>query len=275
MNQKEYELFQQIILRESGMVITPSMQAVVQSRMRSLLRQANLPSFEAMLDRLQRRDRALMSTVIDVVTTNETSFFRDPAAFEILCGQLLPAMAERTREPLTVWSAACSTGQEPYTMLMAAHEYCPDLVGRINVIATDISEAVVSKAREGRFSGFELSRGLTAEQIESYFIPSGEQWQVRDDIRRRIQFSTGSLTDCRIYPSRCDVVFIRNVLIYLDAAAKADIFRWVHDILPEDGCLFFGASEMHALPAERWEVQIASGQRFHRCRKVSGLKWAS
>jgi chemotaxis protein methyltransferase CheR len=175
--------------------------------------------------------------VVDAMTTNETSFFRDAALWKLLQEELLRE-AHTTRQ-LSVWSAACSTGQEAYSLSILARE----MGVPVQILGTDVSNTVVDKAREGVYSRLEVNRGLSAIRLlENFEQRSGDKWQLNEDIRKSCHFSVSNLLEAA-GPGRYDLVFLRNVLIYFDDATRQRVFKNITPSIRPGGCLIIGASE--------------------------------
>ena len=189
---------------------------------------------------------ALHGKVVEALTTNETTFFRDHHPFEALRSEVLPRLIagrQRTRN-LFVWSAACSTGQEPYSLAMLIREHFPELKDwDVRILATDFSQAALDRVNLGRYRQLEVNRGLPAPLLVKYFEREGAEWRVRSDLRSMVE--TKQLNLVEQWPSMpfVDVVMLRNVLIYFDVATKKKILGHVRKIMSSDGVLFLGAAE--------------------------------
>ncbi|MGY4306427.1 chemotaxis protein methyltransferase CheR [Bradyrhizobium sp. USDA 4369] len=180
------------------------------------------------------------------MTTNETFFFRDKIPFDHLRDYVLPALiqARASRRSLRIWSAACSTGQEPYSIAMGLREYGAALAGwRIEIVATDLSQEVLEKSKAGLYSQFEVQRGLPIQLLVKYFTQLGELWQLSADIRGMVQHRQLNLLQDFSHLGKFDVIFCRNVLIYFDQETKSAIFERMSKMLEADGTLFLGAAE--------------------------------
>ena len=186
--------------------------------------------------------------MVDALTTNETTFFRDVEPFELLRTELLPALI-KTRQlskRLSIWYAASSTGQEPYSVSMLIREHFPELASwTIDQVATDLSRPVLDRARAGAYSQLEVNRGLPVKLLVRYFDKRGLEWQLKDHIRSMVNFQELNLNG--VWPWPClpqfDIVFIRNVMIYFDVPDKQKILGRIYDRLRPDGYLFLGAAE--------------------------------
>ena len=240
----DFEFVREMLYKESAITLDQDMKYLVESRLTSLARKTDYDGLSALITALRSgKDATLSGKVVEAMTTNETSFFRDSHPFETLCKDVLPNLARSHNDTINIWCAACSTGQEPYTIAMAIHENCPALVSRIAIHATDISGEVVAKAAAGRYNRLEVNRGLPVQLLAKYFVQQGLSWEVSPKLRDMVTFSELNLIrDWRGLPNM-DVIFLRNVLIYFDPKVKAQILQGTSKILKPGGCLFLGLSE--------------------------------
>jgi len=240
----DFELVRELLYKESAIALDVDMKYLVESRLTSLARKTSYDGFAGVIGALRSgRDPKLVGQVVEAMTTNETSFFRDSHPFETLCKEVLPGIARSHNDTINIWCAACSTGQEPYTIAMAIHEHCPELVKRIAIRGTDISAEVVAKAASGRYNRLEVNRGLPMQLLAKYFVQQGLSWEVSPALRDMVSFEEMNLIrDWRGLPNM-DVIFLRNVLIYFDPDIKTQILQGTSKILKPDGCLFLGLSE--------------------------------
>jgi chemotaxis protein methyltransferase CheR len=188
----------------------------------------------------------LQQKVVEAMTTNETSFFRDVQPFEMLKQMVVPELMKRraTERRLNVWCAASSTGQEPYSLAMMLRESFPSLGGwKVRISASDLSTEVLEKARRGRYSQLEVNRGLPAHLLVKYFQRQGVEWQIKDDIRNVIDYRQLNLIEPWPALPPMDVILIRNVLIYFDVETKRQILGKARRLLRPDGYLFLGGAE--------------------------------
>ncbi|MCR6688142.1 protein-glutamate O-methyltransferase CheR [Cellulomonas sp.] len=232
-----------LVRRRSAIQLTPGKEYLVESRLLPLAREAGLDvdGYVAML-RTQPASPAV-TDVIEAMTTNETSWFRDGAPYQALRGTELPRIVESRRGVgrLRIWSAACSTGQEPYSLAMCLHEDLPAAMSA-EIVATDLSEQVLSRARAGRYSQLEVNRGMPAQMLVQHLRRVGTEWEIAENLRRMISFRAHNLLDTPP-PGPYDIVFLRNVLIYFDPPTKRAILDRVLRVLRPDGVLFLGAAE--------------------------------
>jgi chemotaxis protein methyltransferase CheR len=189
---------------------------------------------------------ALITEVVEAMTTNETFFFRDKVPFDHLRDTILPAMQQSrsNRKCLRIWSAACSTGQEPYSIAMLLKEKAQALSGwRVEIVATDLSQEVLEKSRSGIYSQFEVQRGLPIQLLVKYFTQTGELWQLNSEIRGMVTHKQLNLLQDFSHLGKFDVIFCRNVLIYFDQETKINIFERMAKAMEPDGMLVLGAAE--------------------------------
>jgi chemotaxis protein methyltransferase CheR len=235
----------QTIYNQSGIVLDESKTYLLEARLLPVAREAG----ESTLDGLCKLVRAtagyrLRDKVVEALTTNETLFFRDIKPFESLEKFLIPELikARAATRVLRFWCAACSTGQEPYSLAMLWQEM--NIPGwRIEILATDLAETVLERARAGRFQQLEVNRGLPARYLVKYFQRDGMVWEIKPDIRNMIRWQKFNLKDSVAGIAACDVVLCRNVLIYFDLATKRNILANIRKVLRPGGHLILGSSE--------------------------------
>ena len=243
----QFEFLRDLLRRRTGVVIDDSKQYLVVARLLPIVRQRAIPSLDTLVDRIRKTgDKALEKDVLNAMMTHETSFFRDKSPYETLRQLVTEMIPKRSaHRQLAIWSAACSTGQEPYSIAMLLNEHFPDLVAswRIRIIATDISEPVLARAREGVFSELETNRGLTAELLKKYFRPLQGKWSIVQECRRLIEFRCLNLNGPWPALPPCDVIFLRNVMLYFDVPTRAALVTKMRRVLKPDGALFLGGAE--------------------------------
>lgn len=233
--------------RKAAIVVEPGKEYLVDSRLKPLATELGLPSIDELVSKLRAtNDAEIGRRVIDAMTTNETSFFRDIHPWETLKTTVLPELiqARASSRALRIWCAAASTGQEPYTIALTLAEHFPELAGwNVQIVATDISDRVLERAREGKYSQLEINRGMPAQMLVKYFERKGLDWQLKPEVRRMVTFQSLNLLDRWPLLGQLDLVFIRNVLIYFDHATKRGIFERIRQILRPDGYLVLGGAE--------------------------------
>ncbi len=236
----------ELVRREAAIVLPPGKEYLVDARLLPLARAAGLPDTDAYVREAQRpASMAQRRAIVEALTTNETSWFRDAAVFESFRKDLLPLLlADRiAHQPLRIWSAAASTGQEAYSLaILLTEELGP--AGRFEIIGTDIARAVLEQARQGRYTQMEVNRGLPARYMVQYFQRLGTGWQISPELQRNVQFRELNLA--APFPPGLptfDVVFLRNVLIYFDTSTKQAILRRVRQVMASSGWLVLGTAE--------------------------------
>src|SRR5690554_501951 len=262
---QEYDAFKSFLQDVCGILLGENKQYLVKSRLRRILEEHELRSLGDLLERLKLPGRSgLRELVIDAMTTNETLWFRDNHPFRILQEKLLPEFAERkTTQPLRIWSAACSTGQEPYSVGMIIEEFRRSRPGKlrdVKITATDISKSVLEVARRGEYEMIAIGRGLSPERQQQFFTPSPKGgWQIRPELKAMVDFKELNLLE-RYMLGKFDIVMCRNVLIYFSAELKLDILTRIHATLNPGGYLILGASEsLNGLPHLYEMVQCHPG----------------
>ncbi|MCF8465906.1 MAG: protein-glutamate O-methyltransferase [Sneathiella sp.] len=247
MNSQDFQLFGEIVRSRSGLVLTEEKVYLLESRLVPLARRRGLESLENLAEEVRRhRDERLLAEITEAMTTNETFFFRDNKPFETFKDVVLPQLLKSrgARKSLRIWNAACSTGQEPYSLAMLLKEEAAKMAGwRVEIMATDISNEVLEKAKAGLYSQFEVQRGLPIQLLMKHFQQVGEMWQIDSSIRAMVKFQNKNLLEDLSSLGQFDVVFCRNVLIYFDQPTKTKVLNQVHKILAEDGALFLGGAE--------------------------------
>jgi len=221
----------------------------------------------------QRRDPSLVRAVAEAMTINETSFFRDGRPFELLRVDLLPKLIEARRSirTLRLWSAACSTGQEAYSLAMLLREnFAAHTNWSVLIEGTDISDEVVQRARDGRYNRIEMNRGLPARCIVRYFDHIGEDWFVKPEVKQFCNFRQANLCASdlpfRRGGERFDIIFLRNVMLYFSQETRCTLLAGIHRLLAPDGILFLGSAEQPADPS-LWASVLAGGTCHFRPRK--------
>jgi chemotaxis protein methyltransferase CheR len=242
----DYEFLRKLLKERSGLDLSPDKQYLVESRLIPLARKIGLPGITELVQKMKSGADALTAEVVEAMTTNETFFFRDKVPFDHLRDTMLPALrqARASRRALRIWCAAASTGQEPYSIAMCLKELGSALAGwRVEIIGTDLSQAVLEKSRAGIFSQFEVQRGLPIQMLVKHFTQIGELWQLNPDIRSMVQFRQLNLLHDFSRLGSFDIIFCRNVLIYFDQETKARIFERLAKVVEADGFMVLGAAE--------------------------------
>jgi chemotaxis protein methyltransferase CheR len=244
--QLDYEYLRKLLKERSGLDLSADKQYLVESRLIPLARRAGLSGIAELVQKMKNGSEALTTDVVEAMTTNETFFFRDKIPFDHLRDTILPQLvpARTNRRALRIWSAASSTGQEPYSIAMCLKEFGPALSGwRIEIVATDLSQEVLEKSKAGIYSQFEVQRGLPIQMLVKYFKQTGELWQLNADIRGMVQHKQLNLLQDFSSLGKFDIIFCRNVLIYFDQDTKIRTFERLSKMLEGDGTLMLGAAE--------------------------------
>jgi chemotaxis protein methyltransferase CheR len=241
----EYEFLRKLLKERSGLDLSSDKQYLVESRLIPLARKAGLPGIAELVQRMKGGPDDMTSEVVEAMTTNETFFFRDKIPFDHLRETILPALvqARAGRRALRIWCAASSTGQEPYSIAMCVKGFAALAGWRVEIVATDLSQAVLEKSKAGIFSQFEVQRGLPIQMLVKHFTQIGELWQLNADIRSMVQHRQLNLLQDFSHLGTFDVIFCRNVLIYFDQDTKVGVLDRLARMLEPDGVLLLGAAE--------------------------------
>lgn len=244
---------------------------LVETRLLPVARRHGFPSVEDLVRRLRsRKNEKLLGELVEAMTINETFFFRDGHPFEVLRQTVLPELVRRRAEVrcLNVWSAACSSGQEVYSLAILLRHHFPALsIWNVRLIASDLSAAMLERGRRGRYSDLEVSRGLAPELLNGYFQGHENGWQIRDDIRRQVEFRSINLSGPWPELPPLDLVLLRNVLIYFDVPSRQQVLGRVRRLLQPDGYLLLGGAETtHNLDDDFMPVWFGQSS-FYRPRR--------
>lgn len=259
----DFEYLRRLVFDGSQNVLDPSRDYLFEPRLAKLLRNRGMTGLDQLVRHLRlRSDPLLERAIAEAMTINETSFFRDSRPFELLRNEVLPSLIESRRytRSLRLWSAACSSGQEAYSLAMLLREYFPALAGwNIRIEGTDISAEAVERARAAQYHRIDMNRGLPARFIVRYFDHVGEDWVVKSEIRKMCSFRQANLC-VRPLPFRepFDAIFLRNVMLYFSQETRSELLSNIHRLLEPDGVLFLGSSEQPCDPT-RWITVLAGG----------------
>ncbi len=245
----EVAMWSRLIHETSGVYLEPSKSYLLTTRLQHLVKETNSAGFSDLYYKA-KASASLQNKVVDAITTNETSFFRDVAPFELLRHKLIPELIDRRNKlglrpiPIRIWSAACSTGQEVYTIGIVLKELLGNLDGYdVRILGTDISGRVITVASRGMFSEMEMQRGLAGGLPAKYFTRESDGWKIRDEIRAMASFRTMNLLQPFGFPAPFDIVFCRNVAIYFTEEHRIRLFRNISKCLSRDGALIIGSTE--------------------------------
>ncbi len=263
----DFDQFRVFLEKSCGILLGSNKQYLVSSRLNKLMEQQGLKSLGDLVRKIQAQPRSgLREQVVDAMTTNETLWFRDAYPFEVLKNRVLPELLKNAPgQRLRIWSAACSSGQEPYSLSMTIDEYernNPSL-GKtgVQIVATELSSTMLEACKAAEYDSLAIARGLSTERLQRYFdVKAPGRWAVKPAIRSRVEFRALNLLDSYAVLGKFDIVFCRNVLIYFSADVKKDILRRIHATLKPGGYLFLGASEaLNGLPELYQMVQCSPG----------------
>jgi chemotaxis protein methyltransferase CheR len=263
----DFEQFRVFLEKTCGILLGTNKQYLVSSRLNKLMEQQKIGSLGELVQRMQSPTRgSLREQVVDAMTTNETLWFRDAYPFEVMKSKVLPEMIKASPgQRLRIWSAACSSGQEPYSLSMTLDEFERSNPGQlragVQIVATDLSGSMLTACKSGEYDSLAMGRGLSPERLQRFFDPKPPgRWAVKPPIRSRVEFRSLNLLDTYAVLGKFDVVFCRNVLIYFSAEVKKDILTRIHATLKPGGYLFLGASEaLNGLPHLYQMVQCSPG----------------
>jgi chemotaxis protein methyltransferase CheR len=243
----EYDYLRRLLKERSGLVLAADKQYLVESRLLPLARRAELAGLGDLVRELKGSNaERLIVEVVEAMTTNESFFFRDKIPFEHFRDVMMPALlaSRATQNRIRIWCAAASTGQEPYSLAMSLKEMGSRIAGwRIEIVATDLSNEVLEKAKAGIYSQFEVQRGLPIQLLVRYFSQIGDTWQIAPEIRAMVQYRPLNLLADFSHLGTFDVVFCRNVLIYFDQPTKTAVLERLARITDRNGYLVLGAAE--------------------------------
>lgn len=245
MTDTDFEFLRRFMLQNSAMVLDGDKAYLAETRLSILVQRESLASIEHLVETLKAgRCEPLHLKVVDALTNHETWFFRDVAPFELLRNDLLPSIREnKSGVPIAIWSAASASGQEAASVAMIAREIWPDAQVRVRILATDVSAPVLERARAGRYSQLEVSRGLPAQMLARYFRRDGGEWELIPDIRKMVEYRQLNLAEPWAPVPPMDIILLRNVLIYFAQETRREILDRVYRVLSPGGCLVLGAAE--------------------------------
>ncbi len=247
MTDLDYQLLRAALRERCGIVLDDDKRYLMESRLAPILPRLGLGTISDFAVKLRTDPRGQVpEELVEALVTTESSFFRDPAAWEELRSAVLPELLRRrhAERRLTIWCAAAAAGQEPYSLALTLRERFPELLGwQVTILATDISKKMLARCREGKYTQFEANRGLPAALLVKHFQQEGLDWRLNEDIRRMVDFRPMNL--CGAWPALppLDLALVRNVMIYFDVDAKKAILGRVAKLLRPDGRLLLGAAE--------------------------------
>ena len=268
MSDRDLAQLSEYIAAVTGVRLDASKRYLLESRLEPVRREAQCASWDEFYLRARSgKEHSLERKIVDAITTNETFFFRDLKSFDLLRHKIIPdLLGEDIRTPVSIWSAASSTGQEAYSLTMVLEELLFDVTRcRVRILGTDISDAVVSTASRGEYNSLEISRGLVQKQVERYFVRSGAKFKIRDELRGLCRFQTDNLLAPTTSGS-FDIVLCRNVLIYFSQADKVKVVTNLLARLKRGGVLLVGSTESLLGITDRVERREFHGASYYVLR---------
>ena len=266
---EEVAIIRRILHRAAGVVLDEDKAYLVRSVLTPVAYEEGDGSLTTVIERLRAEPGgALEHKVVEALLNNETWFFRDPHFFHALRHDVLPALMASGRRPVRIWSAACSSGQEPYSIAMTMHQHFPGLWEQTEILATDLSDRMLARARHGVYSQLEVNRGLPAPLLVRYFAEEGVDWRIDPALGKRITFRSLNLTQEWPDLPGMDVVFVRNVLLYFDNETRREVLGRVRRLLRHDGTLILGAAEATFPTQENYAVQTCGKAAYYRVRAL-------
>ena len=265
-----FDLVRELVLRKAAIVLEGDKDYLLRARLEPVAREQGLESFEELIHRLRNGASAELETrVVEAMATHETRFFREPPAFQALTDHVLPALlaARQATRTLRIWSAGCSTGQEPYSVAMTIREHLPrGSDWDISILATDFSEQAVERVKCGTYRSSEVDRGMPDHYRTKYLSKAGDEWAIAPEIRRMVTARTLNLAVPWPSMPTMDVVLLRNVLMYLSPSTRRSILRRLGPALAPDGYLFLGSSESSGQLDAHWEPMRFERVVYYRPR---------
>jgi chemotaxis protein methyltransferase CheR len=265
-----FNYVRQLVRDHAAIVLEDGKQYLVDNRLSLLARREGMESAQEVIDRLRAApDEALQRKVIEAMTTTETLFFRDGKPYQALRNTILPEL-QRMRageRRLQIWSGACSSGQEPYSVGMLVREYFPALTSwDVRMVATDISTEMLARSRSGRYSQLEVSRGLPSAFLAKYFETVESEWQISSELRKMVEFRELNLAGPWGALPQADLIMLRNVLIYFDVEVKRAVLAKVRKVLRPGGFLMLGTAETTMKLDDSFELLRSDGASYYRIR---------
>ena len=273
----EHRLISEYIYNISGITIEYEKSYLIEARLGYLIKELGLKSYSELYHRsISDPSKSLETRIIDAITTNETLFFRDNLPFELLKHKILPELIDRRSPenanmptPIKVWSAACSTGQEIFSIAIILNKLLFNFNNfNIKLFATDISNAAISQASKGIYNKFEIERGLNYKDLSRYFQLEGNYWKINKDIRQMVVFKNQNLMAPFNFHSKFDIIFCRNVAIYFKIEDRKILFDKISEILQPDGYLIIGATESLTGICPLFEAKRHLGSVFYQLKNT-------
>jgi len=265
---ERFEFIRRLLKDRSGLIVTPEKMYLLETRLLPVARRHGCADIARLIDLYREGgDERVGVDILEAMNTHESLFFRDAEPFELFQSKIVPELLKRraAQKTFRVWCAACSSGQEPYSLAMVLEDMRAQLQGwRIEIIATDISHSVLERAQRGVYTQFEVQRGLPVQYLVKHFTQDGDQWHLSQGIRDRVRFEHFNLLGSAKALGTFDVVFCRNVLIYFDVPTKTSVLGTIADALAKDGVLFLGSAESTmGITEQFWPVEAGRGVYKH------------
>jgi chemotaxis protein methyltransferase CheR len=263
----DFAYLRSIVLEQSSNALEPSRDYLFESKLQHLLNQAGHETLQQLVAALRRQPNlGLRRSIAEAMTVNETSFFRDRASFDLMRLELIPALirGRASSRSLRLCSAACSSGQETYSLAMILLEYFPELRDwKVEILGTDISSEVIARAQAGRYQRIEVNRGLPARFLHKYFQPVGDEWDIVPQVKSSCRFQQRNLCSDPVLAEKFDLILLRNVMLYFPAEARRLLLLNIHQALAADGFLILGSSEQPDLPSH-FQATVARDTCYHK-----------
>ena len=275
MNSSDFEYLSRWLRERSGLTLTASKEYLIKSRLLPLAQSEGLADISALVAELRRSSSTVLATaVVEAMTTNESLFFRDKKPFDDLKETLIPEIIEarKTQRRIRIWCAACSTGQEPYSLLMLLAENFPQLQSwQIDVVATDLDTKALERAKSGLYSQMEVQRGLPIQLLLKHFRQVETNWQIAESLRKQVTWKQWNLLDSFAGLDQFDLILCRNVLIYFDEDLKREIFQKLARCLRDHGPLILGSAETVIGLSSQFTRDLNCKSSVYRCEPQPGL----
>ncbi len=267
---RAYKTLSALLEKRTGQTLLANRHWRVDMALKPVMRQNSIPDLETLVSLIEiDADPKLTSQCVEAMINNETCFFRDQANFALLTGPVLDSLREHraAKKRIRIWSAACSTGQEPYSLAMAINENAEKWRDwQVQIMATDVSGAALTQARSGKYSQFEIQRGLPVMLMLKYFEQQGENWVAKDHLRQMVTFAEHNMLQPSRHLGTFDVILCRNMLMYLCEDKRTQVLDGMAPILAEDGILMLGAAETVIGQTEKFR----SSQEFRGFYEATG-----
>ena len=262
---KSYRILSDLLEKHTGQTLLANRHWRIDMALKPLMRQNSIPDLETLISLIEiDADPRLTMACVEAMVNNETCFFRDQANFALLTGPVFDMLREHrmASKRLRIWSAACSTGQEPYSIAMSFSENADKWRGwNVQIFASDVSGSALTQARSGRYSQFEIQRGLPVMQMLRYFDQKGEEWIAKDSLRKMVTFTEHNMLNSARHLGMFDVILCRNMLMYLGEDKRGLVLEAIAPMLANDGILMLGAAE----------TVIGQTQRFKASQEFRGF----